>query len=89
MSMLSKFGPVGRFLMFWKVLRDKSVPWWGKFLFVAVTLGYLANPIDLIPDVIIGIGWIDDLILMPVFAWVFGRFLPHLTGSQNNPPPPH
>ena len=79
MPLLSKFSPLARFLMFWKVLRDQSVPWWGKFLFVGFTLAYGIMPLDAIPDFFLGIGWIDDLIAMPLFAWFFGRLLPRLT----------
>ena len=82
MSLLSKIGPVGHFLAFWKIFRNPAVPWWSKLLFAAFSLGYIANPLDLIPDVIIGIGWIDDLLILPLLAWVFGKYLPGLPHDQ-------
>lgn len=78
MGLAGKIGPLGRALAFWKILRDKSVPWWGKISFIAASLGYVISPIDLIPDLILGIGWIDDLIILPLFAWLFGKALPGL-----------
>lgn len=78
MGLLGKIGPIGRVLAFWKILRDKSVPWWGKASFIAASLGYAINPLDLMPDLILGIGWLDDLIMLPIFAWLFGRALPGL-----------
>lgn len=79
MACFCRIGPLGRALMFWKVLRDRSVPWWGKLSFIAASVGYVALPIDLLPDLIIGLGWIDDLIALPIFAWFFGRVLPRIT----------
>ncbi|MEM7625847.1 MAG: DUF1232 domain-containing protein [Planctomycetota bacterium] len=79
MACFGKIGPIGRALMFWKVLRDRSVPWWGKLSFIAASLGYIAFPIDAVPDLFFGVGWIDDLIALPVFAWLFGRVLPRIT----------
>lgn len=79
MGLLRKIGPVGRALAFWKILRDRSVPWWGKLTFVAASLGYAINPLDLIPDIFFGIGWLDDLMVLPIFAWLFGKVLPGLT----------
>jgi len=55
------------------------VPWWGKLGFVAASLGYALNPADLLPDIFFGIGWLDDLIALPIFAWLFGTVLPGLT----------
>ena len=39
-------------------------------------LVYLISPIDLVPDVIVGIGWIDDLIIVPLLGWLSFRSLP-------------
>ncbi|MEM1108917.1 MAG: DUF1232 domain-containing protein [Planctomycetota bacterium] len=81
MGLLSKLGPIGRALAFWKVLRDRSVPWWGKIAFVAASLGYAVNPADLIPDLIPIVTWLDDLIMLPIFAWLFGKKLPAIVRS--------
>ena len=44
---------------------DPRVPWYAK-LFVALVVGYAFSPIDLIPDSIPVLGYLDDLILVPL-----------------------
>ncbi|MGE5503945.1 MAG: YkvA family protein [Actinomycetota bacterium] len=44
--------------------RDPRVPWYAKALAVA-TLAYALSPIDLIPDFIPVLGYLDDLIIVP------------------------
>jgi len=41
------------------------VPWYAK-VFAAVVAGYILSPIDLIPDFIPILGYLDDLILVPL-----------------------
>lgn len=50
----------------WKLARDPRVPARTKAILVIVT-GYLASPIDLIPDFLVGLGYADDL-LVAAFA---------------------
>ena len=45
-------------------LRDPRTPWYAKAL-IAFVLAYALSPIDLIPDFIPVIGFIDDLIIVP------------------------
>jgi uncharacterized membrane protein YkvA (DUF1232 family) len=45
--------------------RDPRVPWYAKLLAVAVA-GYALSPIDLIPDFIPVIGYLDDLVIVPL-----------------------
>ena len=45
--------------------RDPRVPWYAR-LFAACVVGYAFSPIDLIPDPIPVIGFLDDLILVPL-----------------------
>jgi len=44
--------------------KDKRVPWYAKAL-AAVVIAYLLSPIDLIPDFIPVIGYLDDIIIVP------------------------
>lgn len=46
----------------WRVARDPRVPARTKAI-LWVVMGYLASPIDLIPDFIAGIGYADDLMV--------------------------
>ncbi len=45
--------------------RDDRVPWYVKALALAVA-GYALSPIDLIPDFIPVLGYLDDLIIVPL-----------------------
>jgi uncharacterized membrane protein YkvA (DUF1232 family) len=45
--------------------RDPRVPWYAR-IFAACVVGYAFSPIDLIPDPIPILGYLDDLILVPL-----------------------
>ena len=45
--------------------RDPRVPWYAR-VFAAVVVGYAFSPIDLIPDPVPVLGYLDDLILIPL-----------------------
>jgi uncharacterized membrane protein YkvA (DUF1232 family) len=49
----------------WLAARDDRVPWPAKVL-AALVAAYALSPIDLIPDFIPVIGYLDDLILVPL-----------------------
>ncbi len=44
----------------WRLFWDQRVPFWTK-LIPPIALGYVLVPIDLIPDVALGLGQLDDL----------------------------
>lgn len=48
-------------------LKHKKTPVFAKIL-AAITIAYALSPIDLIPDFIPIIGYLDDLILLPILA---------------------
>jgi uncharacterized membrane protein YkvA (DUF1232 family) len=49
--------------------RDPKTPWYVKVLAAAVA-AYAFSPIDLIPDFIPILGYLDDLILVPLGIWL-------------------
>jgi len=55
--------------------RDPRVPWYAKALAIAVA-AYAASPIDLIPDFIPVIGYVDDLILVPLGIALVIKLIP-------------
>jgi uncharacterized membrane protein YkvA (DUF1232 family) len=55
--------------------RDPRVPWYAKFLAIAVA-GYALSPIDLIPDFIPVVGYLDDLIIVPLGIWLVVWLIP-------------
>src|SRR5690606_21921319 len=44
----------------WLLIRDPRVPLWTKVI-PFVGLAYIISPIDIIPDVLLGLGQLDDL----------------------------
>jgi uncharacterized membrane protein YkvA (DUF1232 family) len=61
--------------------RDPRVPKCAKWM-AAITLAYALSPIDLIPDVIPVLGYVDDLILLPLGIWLSLRLIPALLRDE-------
>ena len=55
--------------------RDPRVPWYAR-LFAAGVVAYAFSPIDLIPDFIPVLGFLDDLILVPLGIVLALRMIP-------------
>jgi uncharacterized membrane protein YkvA (DUF1232 family) len=55
--------------------RDPNTPWYVKVLAAAVA-AYAFSPIDLIPDFIPILGYLDDLILVPLGIWLVVSLIP-------------
>jgi len=56
-------------------LRHPRTPWYAKAC-GAVTLLYALSPVDLIPDFIPVLGYLDDLVLVPAGLWLTIRLIP-------------
>jgi uncharacterized membrane protein YkvA (DUF1232 family) len=56
--------------------RDPRTPWYAKLL-VAAIVAYALSPIDLIPDFVPVLGYLDDLILIPMGIALAIRLIPH------------
>jgi uncharacterized membrane protein YkvA (DUF1232 family) len=55
--------------------RHPRVPWYAKCL-ALIVVGYALSPIDLIPDFIPVLGYVDDLILVPLGFMLVIRLIP-------------
>ena len=55
--------------------KDPRVPWYAK-VFTACVVGYALSPIDLIPDFIPVLGYLDDLILVPLGVTLAVKMIP-------------
>ena len=55
--------------------KDPRVPWYAR-LFAACVVGYAFSPIDLIPDPIPVLGYLDDLVLVPLGIALALRMIP-------------
>lgn len=56
-------------------MKDKDTPWKAKIA-AALTVGYALSPVDLIPDFIPVLGYLDDLIILPSMAALTIRWIP-------------
>ena len=54
--------------------RDPRTPWYARLLAYAV-IGYAVSPVDLIPDFIPVIGYLDDLIVVPLGLMLLVRLI--------------
>ena len=59
----------------WIAARDPRVAWPAKAL-AACVAAYALSPIDLIPDFIPVLGYLDDLIIVPAGIWLVVRLIP-------------
>jgi len=57
------------------VSKDRRVPWYARVVAVAV-VAYAFSPIDLIPDPIPVLGYLDDLILIPLGIALVIKLIP-------------
>ena len=55
--------------------RHPGTPWYAKLLATLVA-AYAFSPIDLIPDPIPILGYLDDLVLLPIGVWITLRLIP-------------
>ena len=55
--------------------RHPHTPWYAK-LFVAGVVAYAVSPIDLIPDFIPVLGYLDDLLLIPLGVVIAIKLIP-------------
>ena len=55
--------------------RDPRTPWYAKIIAGAIVT-YALSPIDLIPDFIPVLGYLDELLLLPLGIWLALRLVP-------------
>jgi uncharacterized membrane protein YkvA (DUF1232 family) len=55
--------------------RDPRTPWYAR-VFAAAVVAYAFSPIDLIPDPVPVLGYLDDLILVPLGVALVLRMIP-------------
>jgi len=62
-------------LAVWFAYRDPRTPWYAK-IWAALVAGYAFSPIDLIPDFIPIIGYLDDAIIVPLGLIIAIKLIP-------------
>ncbi len=55
--------------------RDPRTPWYAR-LFAALVVGYAFSPIDLVPDFVPVLGYLDDLVLVPLGVLLALKMIP-------------
>lgn len=66
----------------WFAGRDPRTPVLAKLLAIAI-VAYALSPVDLIPDFIPVVGYLDDLIILPVAIWIVLRLVPDRVLAQS------
>lgn len=56
-------------------LKDKETPIMAK-VFAGITVAYALSPIDLVPDFIPVLGYLDDVVLLPALVALTIKFIP-------------
>lgn len=59
----------------WIASRDTRIPWHAKVAAAALA-AYTLSPIDLIPDFIPVLGYLDDLVIVPLAIWLVVKLIP-------------
>ncbi|MEH7547217.1 uncharacterized membrane protein YkvA (DUF1232 family) [Neobacillus bataviensis] len=62
--------------------KDDRVPWYAKVVAICV-VAYAFSPIDLIPDFIPVLGYLDDLIIVPLGMSLALKLIPHHVIEDN------
>ena len=79
-TMLDKFKYLAKklkqnILVLYLAYKDPRVPWYAKLVAISV-VAYAFSPIDLIPDFIPVLGYLDDLIIVPLGIALAMRLIP-------------
>lgn len=56
-------------------LKKKETPWYARFL-ALLTVSYALSPVDLIPDFIPVLGYLDDLMILPLLTALTIKLIP-------------
>ncbi|MDP1717929.1 MAG: DUF1232 domain-containing protein [Burkholderiales bacterium] len=59
----------------WFCCRHQDMPWLPRIL-ALIVVGYFLSPIDLIPDFIPVLGYLDDLLLLPLAIYLILKLVP-------------
>lgn len=87
--MMLAHSSIGRLIL--RLMLDKRVPIRSKFI-IPLGIIYMLSPIDIIPDFIIGLGWLDDIFAIVATVILFLLSIPsnilreHLTGERTPSP---
>ncbi|CDF57338.1 YkvA family protein [Thermobrachium celere] len=61
--------------LLYKIYTHSKTPWYAK-LFIGIVIAYALSPIDLIPDFIPVLGYMDDFLLLPLGIYISLKLVP-------------
>lgn len=64
-----------QFQLAWRLFADPRISW-GYKLIPILALAYVISPLDLLPDVVLGLGQLDDLAILLIGLNLFINFCP-------------
>jgi uncharacterized membrane protein YkvA (DUF1232 family) len=64
-----------KIVMLWFATKNPQTPWLPKVICIFI-VAYALSPIDLIPDFIPILGFVDEIILLPMLIWVAIKLIP-------------
>ena len=56
-------------------LIDRQTPLYAKAA-AGLTIAYALSPIDLVPDFVPILGYVDDILILPLLVWLTVRLIP-------------
>jgi len=66
----------------WRLFRERRIPLLARVIIPVVVL-HLAMPLDIIPDFIPVLGYLDDLLIVLVGVWALLRFTPRAVVEEH------
>ena len=66
----------------WRLFRERRIPLLARAIIPAVVL-HLAMPLDIIPDFIPVLGYLDDILVVLVGVWALMRFAPRAVVEEH------
>jgi len=56
-------------------LNDRRTPWFAKVL-ILITIAHAISPLDVIPDIILVLGFLDDFLVMQALVLICNKMIP-------------
>lgn len=76
MSIKEKAGEIKKnIIVVYILFKRRETPWYAKVM-AGITIGYALSPIDLVPDFIPVLGYLDDAVILPILLLLTIKLIP-------------